>query len=958
MKRFFSITILYILLLFFNLPVYGEPIAREFLLKNAYDNLISKKYEPAIKFFSQYINNYPDDKNILQIYFLLGESYRGNEEYQRAIELFKDMLVNMHLPEILNRKVNYSLACTYLSLNQIEKAMDEFAHITSVYPFSSEGLQSQLKVGDCFYDLKKYEQAVEVYYKVYNKISENKNLASSVPEIGNRLGAALFGARKFNEAIQIYEEIIIKYPDSKDILYIKINLGIVHIYSRNMEKARTILHEAAYSNIAQADIISEAYYWLGRAAYEDGSYEEAYNNFEKVLSLYPFYKNELTYNANLALARINIKMKKEKKAEEILNTLIKLPMERSIIPSAYYTLSEYYENQGKTINAISTYSKIIETASGINQINQKLVWEEWLLRTVTRYHLLIQKSQEEDFLASSLFIIAEAYSKLGYYDKAIEIYLKTTQDFSKNAFAMESWLKLSEIYLLYNNKDKINEISLQLEKMFPYSFNNYMDKIKLILAVSYYNSNSYDSSESMTQNVLKIAKSDEIKTNTYYLLGKISMKKGAFDKAIIYFQKLLNEFPASPILPKILYELAWINIKAKNFSSALDIMIQIQDNYPDFNPENIASIIGDLYYITGKYNLAAEQFIIIYEKSQKFTVKNHALYWLGWSYLSGKDFKNAKKFFEIYLNTNPMYKEKPFLYFTIAECNRALGEFLEASKAYTKIINGYDDKFKDQSMIGFEKAFIQDIKPLLSLKEIQLSTYEDTWLEGNIIKNISPEYIPGDFPFSFTERSLLKFRHPRITSIYYDTSRIYNPRDEITITLRGTPGQKATFDLGHTPKDINMDELSPGVYRSTFKLENELKNVEITAYLKSYDNFKDYLELNKKITIENHNSVQNFSPSDSSVEIIELNDISEDANGLSIDLKLYVLPTGIIEYIDVVKSSGNSNMDQIAINKIKNSKKYNAVKGTSSEQILRIFNIRVIFLQKNKSKNNNSKLIK
>ncbi|MBI5207162.1 MAG: tetratricopeptide repeat protein, partial [Candidatus Firestonebacteria bacterium] len=216
---------------------------KEIIFRTGYDNFLSKRYDAAIEQFSKYINKFPKDKNIISVYYLFGESYYGKGEYEKAINIFHTILNNYQPTEILIRKTNFSLAYAYISNNQIEKAMDEFAHIVSNYPFTTEGLLSQLKLGDCFYDKQEFEKASEVYNKVYNKVIENKAITSSLPDIGNRLAASLFRLGEFNKSIKIYEEIISKFPEHEKISSIKINLAIINLYIRNFNKSREILFE-------------------------------------------------------------------------------------------------------------------------------------------------------------------------------------------------------------------------------------------------------------------------------------------------------------------------------------------------------------------------------------------------------------------------------------------------------------------------------------------------------------------------------------------------------------------------------------------------------------------------------------------------------------------------------------------------------------------------------------------
>ncbi|MBI5418300.1 tetratricopeptide repeat protein [Candidatus Poribacteria bacterium] len=954
MKRVALVSILYILMAAFNSHLYGKISNlpnRTSLFKNGYDFFLNKKYDLAIKTFTQYINEFPNDNNIVLSYYYLGESYYNKQEYEKAIKIYKKTINDFQLSETLIRKISFSLAYAYIGLNDLDKAIDEFAHITSNYPFTSEGLLSQLKIGDCFYDKSDYDQAADVYNKVYNKIIQNKETSSSGPEIGNRLGSALFKTKKFDESIKTYEDIISRYPEWKNISSIKINLSIVYFYTRNISKARSILKEITNLAATQIKDSAEAYYWLGYIAYTEKSYEEALINFEKTLSFFPKHRNDLTYNTNLAIACVYNKLKKGTAAEEILNSLITLPVERNVVPAAYYTLGTIYENQGKTIKAINTYSKVLETASNTNSIEERRAWEKWYQISMDQYQSLIKKSQEEEYLASSLFIIAESYYKMQYYNQAEYIYIDITKKFPNNAFELEAWLKLSYIYKIQNKKDKIDEICSYVKYNYPQQI-EYLNKIKISLAEVYFNNNSYDSSSNICKQILDTAKkNDDSKANAYYIRGKIFLKQGYNDKASNYFLEIAKSFPSSNWAQRSLYELAWICINKNDYNSAINFFAKLQEDFSYFKTEYIAMHLADLYYATKQYRFAIEQYIFLLERPSFSSARDHCLFWLAWSYIGEKDYENAKNIFYLFLDSNPTAKFKPFIYLTIADCLRYPGNFSEASYLYIKIIKNYPEtNYAKTARENFEKAFEQNNAISIDLNPIKIEGYEDTWTKQKTISSYSVDYISESFPFDSMEWFLLKFRNPEITYLSCDKDGILKKDDELTVTLRGSAGIKAFFDIGSFKKNIPMEELSSGVYRGSYKikLEDSVNEAGIISYLSNYDNLKTYQEFTSKISIKKIAQSNIYAPIDMGVQIIEIDKMPENLIRPATDLKIFVLPTGDIEYIDITKTSGDKILDQIGINKIIETEKYNPVNSKSPDTSLRIYNIRVVFVLKQK----------
>ena len=75
---------------------------------------------------------------------------------------------------------------------------------------------------------------------------------------------------------------------------------------------------------------------------------------------------------------------------------------------------------------------------------------------------------------------------------------------------------------------------------------------------------------------------------------------------------------------------------------------------------------------------------------------------------------------------------------------------------------------------------------------------------------------------------------PQISAVTLDTNRPQRAGDSITVSLQGTPGGAATFDIGSYVTNIAMSEGSPGVYSGTYQIPNgaNFSDVPITGHLR------------------------------------------------------------------------------------------------------------------------------
>ena len=61
----------------------------------------------------------------------------------------------------------------------------------------------------------------------------------------------------------------------------------------------------------------------------------------------------------------------------------------------------------------------------------------------------------------------------------------------------------------------------------------------------------------------------------------------------------------------------------------------------------------------------------------------------------------------------------------------------------------------------------------------------------------------------------------RITSIVHSADRPLRAGETLTVTIRGTPGGQATFDIFGVAQGVAMTEVSPGVYRGRYRIRPE-----------------------------------------------------------------------------------------------------------------------------------------
>ena len=162
-----------------------------------------------------------------------------------------------------------------------------------------------------------------------------------------------------NKAEELYDEVFVK---DKNFYLARFNLAKIYLDKQDYEKAVNALtlliedFDSVSKELIDKDLLLLTYNTLGNVYYFSGKYDDAFNQFHKVLSI-----DSNSYLAYYGSGLLYEKMNKFKPAIENFKKAIEL---KSDFPEAYYHLSAIYLVKKKKHDASLGFKKIIEIAPG------------------------------------------------------------------------------------------------------------------------------------------------------------------------------------------------------------------------------------------------------------------------------------------------------------------------------------------------------------------------------------------------------------------------------------------------------------------------------------------------------------------------------------------------------------------------------------------------------------------
>jgi len=416
----------------------------------------------------------------------------------------------------------------------------------------------------------------------------------------------------FDEAENLREESSDKY----------LSRSIIEKYRDVVEKCDIVL-----AKYPKSRYIDDAYLLKGKSNYYIGNYDEAENNFNSLIAI-----NSEKYS-NVAEYWIALIKWKNGKSQPALNDLDRLSSntkDEKQLAKIYESIANIYLDIDQDDDAIRSLQRAAEITK--NSIDKGNIYYELALladkignykNAIINYENAIKYSYSPDRISESHLRIVQLHRDLGQLEEASSqisdmlnkpsfqsIYADLNLELAKLEFAVnnnEEGVKLLDDIVVNFPKTEVSAESFYLLGN-EYLFNlrdfskadYYYQQIKVEFINSEYKEaadlrlneiNQYNLSKdnliSLTSNTsasdsLELAIDTTQIAQELYNLGELeAFHFNKLDTALVYFNKIINEYPRSDIEPKVLYTLSVINQDIGDSSKSLQYEKQIISDYPN-----------------------------------------------------------------------------------------------------------------------------------------------------------------------------------------------------------------------------------------------------------------------------------------------------------------------------------------------------------------------------------------
>ena len=465
--------------------------------------------------------------------FILNNFSASLSQFITLQNSIKNININTNKSDPIFLLLDYNIGYAYFKLKKYDKAIPYFSRFSSVNRDVTKKIiaDSSIRLGDCYYALKQYENAISAYKKTLDSFKNGSDYAAF--QIGTIYGIVHNPYAK----IEKLKTVINNYKTSTlkdDALF---EIATTYIGVKDAKNAHIAFHKLTREYPASI-FIPKALVRQGLLYYNMGQNDKALGKFKETVKRFPNSPDSYEAIANAK----NIYIDKGNVDDYIkwLKKIDFIDIANSDIDNTTFQLAEktYFE------------SKIKKEA----------------IKNLTNY---INKFPRGIHRVKANFYLAEIYHKLEKFKEAIPCY-KFIIDENSNQYTEDALVKLSDIFLKSNHFKRALPLLERLEQEAHLAENVLFAKSNLMKG--YYETKAYKQAIEYGHKILLIGKiSTGFENDAKKIIARSSFKIDDFTNAESYYASIKNTAKGE-LKAEVLYHLSFFKRKHKEYEKSNKII--------------------------------------------------------------------------------------------------------------------------------------------------------------------------------------------------------------------------------------------------------------------------------------------------------------------------------------------------------------------------------------------------
>lgn len=545
-----------------------------------------------------YLNSDDYDAALQYIEKLPSRNQRIDETYQEVayyngVELFNkrkfDEALNMFIKSTetakdksLEYKSWYWAGETYSILRRWDKAKNAYGRVfkLTTEAASPYHLKSRYGIGYAYFNTKNFEDAQRHFKHYTDKLATAKDKLHYDDAL-LRLADCYFKDKKYDQAIEIYDRARRENPDNTDYVYFQ--KGRIYSFKDEVKQANHQFNKVIEEH-SNSPYRIRATYFKANMAFEKAKFEDAVDGFtyfienEPNSSLIPF-----TYlQRAISYANLNQHEKAINDFDHILENYCNKPVAKQAISGVQSSLSDLdrgdeiqqrLDQYGACNPDDEDFEKMVYNTAMGHYESYDL---DLAIKSFTKF---LDKHEDSPLAKNAYYYLADAYYSQEKTDSAITYFKKTIEAEDKSHYEV-ALQRLSQLYMDKNDYRKAIKYNKSYLEVVGGSRNQIMAYADLM--TSYYQLSSYDTCRFYANEILSSSNKVVWAQNLAKLhKGKMAYNLDSLDQAYEQFSKLLD-LTDNVYGAEAYYMIAKIHYDKSEYDASLDTLKSMRRSYTGF----------------------------------------------------------------------------------------------------------------------------------------------------------------------------------------------------------------------------------------------------------------------------------------------------------------------------------------------------------------------------------------
>jgi tetratricopeptide (TPR) repeat protein len=332
----------------------GSDIAVYARLGRCYSLYHLGRLDEAVRGFRSLLNaRLSDTAFTISAYLGYGYSLFNQKEYLKALDIFEPLYKTFPDRELAAVPAYFYAGYSYYQLGYYGQAVDAWGALINKFPAGAEKApEAAFRSGDTYFKALEYDKAIGMF----NFVIERYPFSEFGPPSQALIAQCFYNQKRYLDAVREYQKFLDLYPNDAQVPSVRRSLETSYYLAGQEDSA---VMEDFLKRFPQSELAAAGQYDKARALYDAGSFELAVAELQKVVVNFPGLP--VAADAQLLTAQAYGGMKQWPASAQAYQKFLDYFPQHEQRPGAIFNLATAYFNAGDYKQSLKYFQTVIDS---------------------------------------------------------------------------------------------------------------------------------------------------------------------------------------------------------------------------------------------------------------------------------------------------------------------------------------------------------------------------------------------------------------------------------------------------------------------------------------------------------------------------------------------------------------------------------------------------------------------